>query len=79
MANLEIDEYMKKIITRCRCFEWQTQLRLSAFEDLVELVLGIDYKQSSQNYNKNFSTIQYKIPDEIFKRNKKGFELPYIN
>ena len=86
MANLEIDNYMKNQLLRdADVFGMANSVEIRVpflSKDLVELVLGIDYKQKfSKNYNKKIlvQSVIDKIPDEIFKRNKKGFELPYIN
>ena len=86
MANLEIDNYMKNQLLRdADVFGMANSVEIRVpflSKDLVELVLGIDYKQKfSKNYNKKIlvQSVIDKIPDEIFKKNKKGFELPYIN
>lgn len=86
MAHLEIDNYMKNQLLRdADVFGMANSVEIRVpflSKGLVELVLGIDHKQKfSKNYNKKIlvQSVIDKIPNEILKRNKKGFELPYVN
>ena len=86
MANLEINNYMKNQLLRdADVFGMANSVEIRVpflSKGLVELALGINYKQKfSKKYNKKIlvESVKDKIPYEIFKRNKKGFELPYKN